>query len=530
MKRLSLIVITGLFILFLLPFNVCSQTGEAKIVSKRAHVYIEPDVTSKRVTTLKRNDRLTVDESHLGWFKVTVKGKTGWIEKKHVEITKVETLEIPEVRMESEFVEIEPQTEENPNNAILSFAHEGDSLGKKVKKFTTPQFGLQLATDFSFLQFPGPATEFNPGRLDPDVDYLVDDIKGVGTSEYFGKKIGFGDMFWIRMDMWTKASVSERTNIYGLVSFRALDRESGSQDDFSYTVLNAEIEHYFNKSLRFRLGRLVNKWSRSRMFGRITLGESDAHVFGRTPFINDAFQMDWNMMELGIPVSISSGLKCDYAPFDYHEWFFAPHLKIGSATDYLKMYAIYTFTKQQEDEVKVYLPGYEGERYYHGFEAELAYNFDGGALVPFVNFGALSNYIGYIPHYSGPRDMARGNVPVVYDPDNSLSETMTTCAGLTIRPWKFIQSWDFFKEITLEGEIVGMGRDDVTQTNLYGHVKFNVLDIFIDYGLYYNNIVYDEMHTFKNSSGAVVISADELNCITHYLRFSTTLRNLAKAL
>ena len=381
-------------------------------------------------------------------------------------------------------------------------------------KINKPTLGIQIANDVSFVSYPK-GEEFTIGDYNEDMySDQVDDIKDISATEYFAKQLGWTPMYWQRADLFTSIALQNQTNFYSLISFRVLKMDSGGSADFSYTILNLEVEHYFNKHYKIRFGRLINKLSASQFYGRIALGASDSHVYGRTPFVCDALEFDINYKDKGLPVFMI-GVKPQFNSFDFNSFYIGAHSSISKN---IQTFLLFSYNKQQYEELSVYVPSVKKDRYYSAFEAEVSYN--GKIFTSFINIGTLSNYLGIAPHFSGPRDILKQNEPIITSGNLSLKQTFIPSIGLSVNPCKMTSKLSFFKKIGIEAEINGLFNTELTSLNAFANAKFTILKNFnIEYGLNLNKIKYAENKDFYLST-TPIINNDKFNYGVHYLRLS----------
>ncbi|MDD3625744.1 MAG: hypothetical protein PHV06_00350, partial [bacterium] len=319
----------------------------------------------------------------------------------------------------------------------------------QLENFPHFQYNLCIANDFSFFTFPKPESSYVSGNEDDDIPDFTDELN-VGKTEYLADKLGLESLYFIRVDFSILANLAEKTNFYYLMALRILNQDSGAQADFSYTLLQAELEHTVGKMYRFRLGRLAEKYSESRFFARVALGYKDSHVWGRTPFVNDSIELNLDSVNTGLPVDFITGIKYGYKPIQFDTWFLITKFDRSK----FKSYFIYTLNMQYEEDLVTTFPWIEENRYYHGFELEVAYKLNG--ITPYLNAGVLVDYIGSAPHYSGPTEILKGNQPIIYDPNESKERTLIPMAGIKFEPYKLSDKINFFKEAVLEFEYPGI--------------------------------------------------------------------------
>lgn len=235
--------------------------------------------------------------------------------------------------------------------------------------------GIQIANDISFLTPPG-ADEYRTGPLmapgDDEPTNYIDNISKHSATGFLADRIGFTNTYWVRVDAWANISITDATTVYNLISLRALGLDSGKPENFSYTVLNCELEHYFSKLVRARVGRLVSKYSESIFFGRMVLGKGDAHVFGRTPLINDALEVSLLPKPGTASLEISVGAKPQFNPMDLYSIYGLAMLKAPAGKNQFKLVGIYNFVKQQGEEAAPFLLNADPliDRSYHGVDGE----------------------------------------------------------------------------------------------------------------------------------------------------------------
>ncbi|OFZ01247.1 MAG: hypothetical protein A2491_14045 [Bacteroidetes bacterium RIFOXYC12_FULL_35_7] len=381
-----------------------------------------------------------------------------------------------------------------------------------TSKVNAPSFGIQVSNDANILNFPKGET-FNPGLYNNSLyNSQIDKLKNISSSEYLANNLGWKSSFWIRTDLWVNVALPHKTNIYTLIALRAMNMDSGSPDDFSYTLLNMEVEHYFDKHFKVRFGRLINKLSASQFYGRIALGASDAHVFGRTPFVCDALEFDMNFKDKGLPVFMV-GVKPQFNEFDFNTFYLGAHTNLSPL---FRTYLLYSLNKQQVADLTPYFPYLKNERYYVAIEAEFA--FDNKTVVSFINIGTNMNYIGPALHYSGARDILKRNEPLIIAPNSSIKETLLPSAGVAVRPCLLTPKLSFFKRAGLECEINGLLDSRIKSYNAYLNLKFEFFkNLNFEYGYNLNITNYNQNNTFY-VSGKPVLYTDKLSYGVNYLR------------
>lgn len=381
--------------------------------------------------------------------------------------------------------------------------------------------GFQLTTDFVVSQYPDAAEEYVAGPIDEDLkDYT--DFLDYGTTELLGEVLGFKNMHFVRIDFFANAELTDKTKLNYLMALRVLGDDSGMQEDFNYVILNAEIEHLYRELFRIRIGRLNEKYSESRFFGRTALGHKDAHIFGRTPFVNDALEINLDSAKSGFPLDLATGVKVYKAPLDFSTAFLISQYKKPIGNHTFKTFFIYSYNKQLEEDLSSIFPYMEHDRYYHGYEGEISFSF-ANAVTPYVNVGWLSNYMGYMQHTSGMRDILKKNEPLITDPDESVTQTTTTCVGLNVKPSNLSDNLKFFRELVAEFEYMGNAGDEQAEIyNSYFHANLQYKSLAFHYGLSLNMVRFPERHDlYEPMKHNVLLWTDELNNYTHFFRITT---------
>jgi len=401
------------------------------------------------------------------------------------------------------------------------FSQETEEIKLKESKV---KFGLTVTLDSILYEYPTLSENYNPGNLDDDYFDYHDENMERSSSETIGKAIGQKDMHYIRMDFSLDADISEQTKLSSLIAMRVLDKDSGSQDDFSYTVLSCNIEHKFNELYKMKIGRIVEKYSESKMFGRVAMGGKDSHIFGRTPFINDSLQLNLSKDK----ITYNTGIKYNYFPMNWAGAYLISKYETSLDAENknkFKAYGVYSLNRQMEAEYETYVPEPEAKRkkenYNHGFEAEIAYSMDNNKMVSYINAGFLVNYIGAAPHFSGPSDITKLNEPVIYEQEDSASDTFILSGGIRINPSRYWNKLSKFDELVFEYEILGLGMDDLTAYNTYIHANCQIIkDIYLQYGLYINIVDYEDITTLKGSDGKVAAATDGLVNFVNFIRIT----------
>jgi hypothetical protein len=323
-------------------------------------------------------------------------------------------------------------------NAAEDHAKTSSGFDVNIKKLNVVSLGLQIVQDVA-------AANANS----------TDVLDALSTRSYYSQ----------RADLMVSTALPERTNIYTNISF--LNQNTvGSQA--SVIVTNLEIEHFFGNHNKFRVGRLANSVSESQFFGRMALEETSAHVYGRKLFINDAFEFDGNLLDKGGPVYFI-GIKPQFKPLNLKGVYAGFHQPFKNG---MQMHGIISVNRQFEDELRKYIPGYNGKQTYFSYEGEVAYKRPTKCL--FLNIGGNLGYKGILPHTSGKFDFMNQLLPVVTDKGESFRETFTTSCGLHLFPSKISKAWKFMAETGLESEIQGALTDKFTSLNVCGYCKINI--------------------------------------------------------
>lgn len=402
--------------------------------------------------------------------------------------------------------------------SLVSLAEEENIILKEIKN--NIKFGLTVTLDSIIYDYPSLSGDYDFINQDDDYfDYKDENMKK-SASELVGKGIGQKDMHYIRMDFSLDADISEKTKVSSLIAMRVLNKDSGSQSDFSYTVLSSNIEHKFDDTYKMKFGRVVEKYSESKMFGRVAMGGKDSHVFGRTPFINDSLQIN---MKKG-KIDLNSGIKYNYNPFNFAGTYLISKYETEiDEKQKIKIFGVYSLNRQMGSEYETYVPMPEekriSENYNHGLEAEIAYNLDVNKFIAYVNAGCLINYLGAAPHFSGPSDITKLNEPIIYEKSDSISDTFILAGGIKINPSKYWKVLNKVDDISIELEILGLGMDDLIAYNTYVHINYQIVkDVYLQYGLYINSVDYKDITNFKNTDGKLSAATDELLNFLNYIR------------
>ena len=268
-----------------------------------------------------------------------------------------------------------------------------------------------------------------------------------------------------RVDLMLSSALPERTNIYATVSFL---NDNASSPSAMVTITNLEIEHFFRKNFKFRLGRLANSVSESQFFGRMALEESSAHIFGRKLFINDALEFDGSFKKRGGP-SFFIGLKPEFKPFNLKSVYAGIHQAFKNG---IQLHGIFSLNRQFEADMKKYIPEFKGKDAYFAYEAEVAYKRKGGTV--FLNVGGNVGYTGLIPHASGNFDFFNQVLPVINRKGDSFRETFTPAGGFRVYASKLAPSMKWLPQVGLEAEVQGTLTDRFTTLNVCAYCKLSI--------------------------------------------------------
>lgn len=268
-----------------------------------------------------------------------------------------------------------------------------------------------------------------------------------------------------RVDLTIWAALPERTNLYSTVSF--LNSNSDASSTMT-TVVNMEIEHFFNNHFKFRAGRLSGSVSESQFFGRMALEESSAHIFGRKLFINDALEFDGNFLKEGGPVFFI-GLKPRFKPFNLKGGYAGFHQPFKNG---MQIHGIFSVNRQFEEDLQIFIPNFKGKQTYFAYEGEVAYKRTASTI--YLNVGGYLGYEGVLPHSGNKFDFMKQLLPVVTDKDNSFKETFTPSCGFRIYPGRISPSFKFLPQAGLEAEVQGALTNRFTALNVCGYLKFNI--------------------------------------------------------
>ena len=349
----------------------------------------------------------------------------------------------------------------------------------------------------------------NPGHVNLGVQVAQDFMAMSSNHSSVIETLNYDSYYRQRIDFMLSSALPERTNLYAILSCSVT-----GMSETSFSILNLEVEHYLKGDhVKFRLGRLISKLSESQFYGRIALGDNAAHTFGRTPFVNDAFEMDINLKDMGLPVFIV-GLKNSYKPVNISGVYVGAHHRFKES---FQTYLLLSATRQFARTL-ARVPGYEGgNRWYYSYEAEVAWKRPEYCL--FANIGGYIDYIGALPHSSGKYDMVKHYMPIVKDTRHSMRETFIPAIGVRLRPAKLWDALKFVPMAGFEAEAVGLGHKEQTTLNMYGYVKFNLTNRLILSYACNPQFVWD-----KRTSPEY----DMLSGTTHYVRLSLTVGKPAR--
>lgn len=268
-----------------------------------------------------------------------------------------------------------------------------------------------------------------------------------------------------RVDLMVWAALPERTNIYSTIAF--LNSNSDATSTMA-TIVNMEVEHFFNSHFKFRVGRLSGSVSESQFFGRMALEESSAHIFGRKLFINDALEFDGNFLKEGGPVFFI-GLKPQFKTFNLKGGYAGIHQPFKNG---MQVHGIFSVNRQFEADLQKYIPDFRGKQTYFSYEGEVAYKRTTGSI--YLNVGGYLGYRGLLPHAGGNFDFMKQLMPLVADKSDSFTETFTPSCGFRIYPAKITPSLKFLPQAGLEAEVQGALTSRFTALNICGYLKLNI--------------------------------------------------------
>ena len=268
-----------------------------------------------------------------------------------------------------------------------------------------------------------------------------------------------------RADLVFSSALPERTNVYSTVSF--LNTSAGVKDEASVIVTNLEIEHFFTKNLKMRVGRLGNTVSESQFFGRLALEEGSAHVYGRKIFINDALEFDGSLKKKGGPVFFV-GLKPEFKPLNLKSVYAGIHQPFKNG---LQMHGIFSVNRQFQEDMQTYIPEFTGKNAYFSYEAEVAYKKPISTV--YLNAGGNLGYLGMIPHTGGPFDLMKQVRPIVTRKGDSFKETFMASTGFRLFPGRIAPKC-VFRQIGLEAEVQGALADRFTALNVCAYCKIGL--------------------------------------------------------
>ena len=323
-------------------------------------------------------------------------------------------------------------------NAAEDYAQTSEGFDVDITKVNVINLGSQIAQDVA-------VASANSGEVK----------SALANSSYYRQ----------RVDLMLSSALPERTNVYATISF--LNDNSGSASAM-VTVTNLEIEHFFRRNFKFRVGRLANSVSESQFFGRMALEESSAHVFGRKLFVNDALEFDGSFKKRGGP-SFFVGLKPQFKPFNLKGVYAGIHQAFKNG---MQLHGIVSLNRQFEADMTTYIPDFRGKDAYFSYEAEMAYKRTGGTV--FLNVGGNVGYTGLIPHASGRFDYINQVLPVVMRKGDSFKETFTPAAGFRIYPSRLVPSLKWLPQAGLEAEVQGALTDRFTALNVCAYCKLSI--------------------------------------------------------
>ena len=264
-----------------------------------------------------------------------------------------------------------------------------------------------------------------------------------------------------RVDLMLSSALPEHTNVYSTLSF--MNTVEGMTSDPKVVVANLEVEKFFKRNLKLRIGRLANSVSESQFFGRMALEESSAHVLGRKIFINDAVELDGMLTKNG--PTFFAGLKPVFKPFNLKAAYLGLYQPFNSG---LQMHTIFSVNRQFQEDMQTYIPTFTGKDAYFAYEAEVAYK--GVASTVYANVGGNLGFVGLIPHASATFDLIKQIRPIVTRKGDSFKETFTTAAGFRLYPAR-INRKCMFRQAGIEAEVQGLATSRFTALNTCAYFK-----------------------------------------------------------
>lgn len=264
-----------------------------------------------------------------------------------------------------------------------------------------------------------------------------------------------------RVDLMLSSALPEHTNVYATFSF--MNTAEGTTTDPKVVVTNLEVEQFFKKNLKLRIGRLANSVSESQFFGRMALEETSAHIHGRKIFINDAVELDGMITKKG--PTFFTGLKPVFKPFNLKAAYLGLYQPFDNG---LQMHTIFSVNRQFQEDMVNNIPDFTGKDAYFAYEAEVAYK--GKASTVYANVGGNLGFVGMIPHASATFDLIKQIRPIVTRKGDSFKETFITSAGFRLYPARINRKCKF-RQVGVEAEVQGAATSRFTALNTCAYFK-----------------------------------------------------------
>lgn len=324
------------------------------------------------------------------------------------------------------------------------------------------------------------------------------------NHDWVKEQLGYNSTYTQRIDFILSSQLAEKTKANVIVSYNILDSKS-----YTLLPLNLEISHYFTDHLNVRFGRLISKLSESQFYGRLALGEDASHTFGRTPFVNDAFEI---LYKVGInkPVFFIGAKTCYDNP-SFEGIYCGIHNITAKG---LQSYLLLSTIKEHVSTIVKSIKNYAGSnRWYFSYEGEIAYKKPEQCY--FLGIGGYVDYIGAIPHAQRKRDLMASSLPTITESNKALKETFIPMCGFRLRPDKINPKFNFLAMAGFEAEMQGMLTNKYTSLNMFGYLKFKITNRLI--------LTYACNPQFTWFSKGESSSFKFLGGTAHYLRISLTI-------